>query len=75
VRLAYFVEVTAIYSAEDFPKVSRWSAGLLAKPAVRASVVPEFRELMAALIRKRRAHLANLMPGGADRGEGERQVY
>ncbi len=30
---------------------------------------------MEALIRKRRGHLANLMPGGADDGEGERQIY
>ena len=74
-RLAYFAEVTAIHSTADFPKVSRWSVALLAEPAVQASVVPEFRELMEAHIRKRRGHLAGLMPGGADDGEGERQIY
>jgi glutathione S-transferase len=74
-RLAYFAEVAQIYSAEDLPKVSRWSAALLAEPAVKASVVPQFRELMAALIRMRRGHLASLLPGGADDGEGERQIY
>lgn len=49
-RLALAEEQLPMGLLEGLPKVERWSRALLARPAVRDSVVPEFPDLFAAAI-------------------------
>ena len=56
-RLEILGRQLEIYDREEFPKVAAWSDTLLALPAVRDSVVPEFEELFLAHVAKRSAYL------------------
>jgi glutathione S-transferase len=57
-RLEILRPLVVVYPPEALPRVARWSATLLAGPAVRDSVVPEFRALYLEDLRKRRGELA-----------------
>ena len=61
-RLEILRPLVAVYEPRDLPKVARWSAALLALPAVRESVVSEFREIYIEDVRKRRGVLAATFP-------------
>lgn len=62
-RLEILRPLVAVYEPQDLPRVARWSATLLGLPAVRDSVVPEFRELYLDDLRKRRGELAARLAG------------
>lgn len=66
VRLAYFQDLFRVMEPARFPKLSAWSEALRDLSAVRRSIIPDFREQMNALMRRRKGHLAALLGGGED---------
>lgn len=72
-RLALLGCYATVFDAERLPKVARWSAALLALPAVKGSVVEDFAALLEALIRRRQGYLAGRLPGGP--GDGPKSRY
>jgi glutathione S-transferase len=57
-RVEILRPLVAAYEPAELPRVARWSAALLGLPAVRESVVPEFREIYLEDIRRKRGRLA-----------------
>lgn len=51
-RLALTEEYRSLNLLDRLPKIGRWSKALLARPAVRDSVVAEFSELFAATLER-----------------------
>lgn len=68
-RLEILRPLIAVYEPADLPRTAAWSVALLEWPAVRASVVPEFRDLYLDDVRKRAGALAARLgaPAGAFR--------
>jgi len=58
-RLAILQAIEPIFDSAELPKTAAWSRVLLGLPLVRDSVVPEFRDLYLADLRKRRGYLAS----------------
>lgn len=57
-RLELLAEAVEVYTPEELPRVAAWSDAVLALPAVRESVVPEFPELFREAVRGHGGHLA-----------------
>jgi len=59
-RLALLDEVHTVYSAAEFPKLSRWSSELLKLPEVQKSVVDDFPERYRAMVARMRSYAARI---------------
>ncbi len=60
-RLELLGEVFPVYQGSELPRVASWSRTLLSLPAVRDSVVPEFRDLFFEFIRSKKGYVASLL--------------
>lgn len=74
-RLELLEQYVPVRLADRLPKLVRWSAELLALPAVIDSVVADFPQLYEALIRRRGGYLSTLLPPGEDIAPAAKSRY
>lgn len=74
-RLSYFEGLWPILDPARWPKLATWSNSLLTLPTVQGALVPDFTDLMNALVQRRQGYLASLLPAASRKASGSKQLY